>query len=240
MEQQAVRHAEERIRTELLPGLRLESGSLRHPVQARDIPPGWELLGCGNYAAVLAHPELEGLAVKVYAPDREGWEDEVEVYRKLGEHPAYGRCYASGEHEGARYLLLKRLRGVTLYRCLLEGLVIPERAIADVDEALAYAASRGLNPHDVHGKNVMVSDGRGIVVDVSDFLKPEPCSMWRDLKRAYYGLYRPLLSKPDRSLRIPPWMMNGIRLGYRLVRRQSGRRPKGAPTRRSSRGTPPE
>jgi len=55
-------------------------------------------------------------------------------------------------------------------------------------------------PHDVHGRNVMMLSGRGLVVDVSDFLDEETCSKWNDLK-AYYWLYRPLFS-PFR-LRVP-------------------------------------
>lgn len=50
-----------------------------------------------------------------------------------------------------------------------QGILITEQAIRDIDIALDYARSRGLHPHDVHAKNVMVNDGRGLIVDVSDF-----------------------------------------------------------------------
>jgi hypothetical protein len=46
--------------------------------------------------------------------------------------------------------------------------------------------SRGLFPHDVHGRNVMMLNQRGVVVDVSDFLHEEPCKAWYHLKKAYY------------------------------------------------------
>ncbi|MEK8130667.1 hypothetical protein WMW72_22425 [Paenibacillus filicis] len=75
-----------------------------------------------------------------------------------------------------------------------------------------------MNPHDVHGKNVMLQDGRGKVVDVSDFLKQEPCQMWDDLKGAYGRFYRPWLSR----LPIPEALLNTVRRGYR-VWRKSGR-----------------
>lgn len=99
-----------------------------------------------------------------------------------------------------------------------KGIKIPEKVIKDIDEALEYARERGLNPHDVHGKNVMLdANGRGIVVDVSDFLKEEPCRMWYDLKKAYYKIYLPYLH--DKPYPIPDLLLNGIRKAYRIIRR---------------------
>ena len=203
----------ERIEHELLPSLRLVSVDPHEPVVAQHVPAPWRLLGCGNYAAVLAHPSHPDVVVKVYAPGRPGLEAEVEVYRRLGRHPAYSECV----HAGDGYLVLRRLHGVTLYDGVHRGLPIPEQVIRDIDEALAYARGRGLHPHDVHGRNVMMQDGRGLVVDVSDFLDREDCSKWRDLKAAYYRLYRPLLL-PLR-LRVPYAVLDVVRAGYRLFRR---------------------
>ena len=203
----------ERIEHELLPRLRVESIDPHHPVVAHHVPAPWQLLGSGNYAVVLGHPSYSALVVKVYAPGRPGLEAEVEVYRRLGNHPAYSQCLRAGDG----YLVLRRLRGVTLYDCVHRGLPIPEQVIQDIDEALEYARSRGLHPHDVHGRNVMVQDGRGLVVDVSDFLEQEDCSKWRDLKAAYYRFYRPLFM-PLR-LRVPYFVLDLVRAGYRLFRR---------------------
>jgi hypothetical protein len=203
----------ERVERELLPALRLESVDPRDPVVPRHVPAPWRVLGAGNYAAVLAHPEHPALVVKVYAPGRPGLEAEAEVYARLGRHRAYSAC----AHVGRGYLVLERLHGVTLYDAVHRGLPIPERVVRDIDEALAYARSRGLHPHDVHGRNVMMRDGRGLVVDVSDFLEREDCSKWRDLRRGYYGVYRPLLM-PLR-LRVPYAVLDLVRAGYRLFRR---------------------
>lgn len=87
------------------------------------------------------------------------------MYRRLGKHPAFSECL----HVGDVYLVLRRLSGVTLYDCVRRAIPIPRQVIEDIDDALAYAVQKGLYPHDVHGKNVMMKDGRGIVVDVSDF-----------------------------------------------------------------------
>jgi hypothetical protein len=205
-----------RIYEELLPGFRVESVDPHDPVVVSSIPLPWKVLGRGNYAAVVVHPDHPDRVAKLYAPGREGWEEEVEVYRRLGNHPAYSQCLHS--NEAHRFLILRRLYGKTLYECVMKGIRIPKQAMEDVDEALEYARERGLHPHDVHGKNIMLSpEGRGVVVDVSDFLKDEPCNMWRDLKRAYYRIYVPFMY--NRPPAVPNAVMNGVRKGYRFIRR---------------------
>lgn len=198
---------------DLLPALRLQSVSPDDPVVAHHVPAPWHLLGSGNYAAVLYHPDFADAVVKVYAPGRPGFDEEVEVYRRLGEHHAYSRCL----HAGNGFLILQRLHGVTLYDAVHRGLPIPEQVIEDIDEALEYARSRGLHPHDVHGRNVMMQDGRGLVVDVSDFLKEEDCSKWSDLRKAYYRLYRPVFMQL--RMRVPYVLLDLVRAGYRGFRR---------------------
>jgi hypothetical protein len=199
----------------LMPHLMVESDDPHDPVIIKRKPEPWIILGAGNYAAVLIDPDYKEWVVKVYAPGRPGLEQEVEVYRRLGSHHAYSQCL----HDGDRYLILKRLTGITLYNCIRRGIRIPKQVIRDIDEALAYAVTKGLNPHDVHAKNVMMKDGRGIVVDVSDFLKNEPCTMWDDLKRAYNRLYIGPLTR----LPVPECILNFIRKGYRILKKRRWR-----------------
>ncbi|MBD2627038.1 serine/threonine protein kinase [Trichormus variabilis] len=199
------------IHQELIPQLIVESVHPHNPAQVRHLPPPWQLLGTGNYAAVVYHPEYPDLVVKVYATGRPGFEEELEVYRRLGYHPAFSECFYAQEG----LLVLKRLYGVTLYDCLHRGLRIPPQVIRDIDSALDYARTRGLLPHDVHGKNVMMFEGRGIVVDISDFLHQERCSKWDNLKKAYYCLYLPILY-PLR-LRVPYSLLDTVRKTYRFV-----------------------
>ena len=183
-----------------------------NPVVVSQVPQPWQLLGRGNYAAVFVHPDYEDVVVKIYGIEKLGWTEEVEVYRRLGDHPAFSQClYAE-----ANWLVLKRLRGVTLYDCLHLGLNIPPKVIQDIDRALEYACSKGLTPHDVHGRNVMMSEDKGLVVDVSDFLEPSPCWAWQDLKKAYYLLYRPLFSW--HRLSVPYFMLDSVRGSYRFYR----------------------
>lgn len=204
----------ESVRQELLPGLRIESTAPHHdPVAVRRVPAPWELVGRGNYAAVLCHPGRPDLVAKVYATGRPGMAEEAEVYRRLGPHPAFSECL----HAGEGFLVLRRLRAETLYDCLRLGLPVPERVIEDVDRALLYARGRGLRPHDVHARNVMVREGRGLVVDVSDFLREEACPAWDDTKRFYHWLYAPLLR--PLGLRVPRPALEAARRLHRRFRR---------------------
>lgn len=199
------------IYQQLLPSLQIESINPLNPIKVNHLPQPWQLLGAGNYAAVVYHPDYPDLVVKIYAPGRPGYEEEVEVYRRLGSHPAFSECLYAKDN----FLVLKRLYGTTLYDCMHLGLRIPKQVIQDIDAALQYAQSRGLYPHDVHGRNVMMSQGRGLVVDISDFLHQEACSKWQDLKRAYYWIYLPVLS-PLR-LRLSYSTLDMVRKVYRLV-----------------------
>lgn len=201
------------IYKELLEELRLESLDSHEPVVVFKFPHPWQLLGAGNYAAVFCHPDYPDHVVKVYAPGRPGLEEEAEVYCRLGKHPGFSECFYVGEN----FLVLKRLYGITLYDCLHRGIRIPKQVIRDVDRALEYARDRGLSPHDVHGRNVMMANGRGLIVDVSDFLHEDPCSAWRDLKRAYYWVYVPFIAVL--RLRVPYGLLNWVRRGYRVLRR---------------------
>ena len=65
---------------QLLPSLQIESVNPRNPIKVSYLPEPWRLLGKGNYAAVVYHPNHPESVVKIYAPGRPGYEEEVEVY----------------------------------------------------------------------------------------------------------------------------------------------------------------
>lgn len=192
--------------------VKITSAQPYNPVIVSQIPQPWQLLGTGNYAAVFTHPEYEDVVVKIYGMGKLGWTEEVEVYRRLGFHPAFSECLDAE----ANWSVLKRLEGITLYDCLHLGLKIPPQVIEDIDRALEYARSKSLTPHDVHGRNVMMSEGEGLVVDISDFLDSSPCWAWKDLKKAYYWLYQPLFSW--HRLPVPYWLLDSVRSIYRFYR----------------------
>jgi hypothetical protein len=74
------------INNELVENITIKSIDPYDPVKVNNIPKGWKLIGRGNFAAVFTHATLDGMVVKVYAENREGIKEEIEVYQKLGEH----------------------------------------------------------------------------------------------------------------------------------------------------------
>jgi hypothetical protein len=197
----------------LLKGLDIKSEYPHDPIRVKKAPWEWKCIGTGNYAAVFVHKQYKDWVVKVYARDIEGLAKEAEVYEKLGVHPAYSVLV----HKGSYYLVLQRLKGITLYDAFHKGIRIPESVIRDINAALDYARERGLNPYDVHGKNVMMKDGKGYVVDVSDFYKTGEDTKWRDLVKAYYKIYIPFLYK--HPVRVPYALLDVVRHAYRIYKR---------------------
>ena len=202
-----------KVEGELLPQLHIYSADPGDPIVVEDMPDPWQVLGTGNFAAVFCHPDFKDFVLKIYAPGRPGLKAEARIYRKIGRHQAYSECY----HVGKNYLVLKRISGTTFYDCVKDGIFIPEKAIIDIEKALKYAKTQGLFPHDVHGKNVMVVNGRGVVVDIGDFYKKIYCPMWRDLKGAYYKVYMPLFSRY--CVKMPAFVLEILRRGYRIYRK---------------------
>ena len=198
--------------TRLASSVKIESIKPYNPVEVAKTPLPWQLLGRGNYAAVFTHSDYPNVVIKIYALNRLGWVEEVEAYKRLGEHPSFSQCLYAKDN----WLILKRLHGITLYDCMHLGIKIPRQVIQDIDLALDYSKSKGLTPHDVHGRNVMMSKDKGLVVDISDFLDASPCRAWQDLKQAYYCLYLPFFSW--HQLPVPYWFLDGVRNIYRYYR----------------------
>ncbi|PLS16771.1 serine/threonine protein kinase [Bacillus sp. M6-12] len=197
------------IERELLYKVHLTSEHDFDPIKVDNVPEQWKCIGAGNYAAVFLHLNYEEWVVKVYSRDVKALKKEVHVYQKLGSHPAYSELIGFGD----RYLILKRLKGITLYDAVHKGKRIPQGVIKDVNKALDYARTQGLNPYDVHGKNVMMKDGRGYVVDISDFYKEGIDKKWDDLETAYNKIYKHTLYLFP--IKIPYFILDLVRYGYR-------------------------
>ena len=201
----------ENIYKHLIPQFHIESVDPHNPVEVHYLPEPWQLIGKGNYAAVVFHPDYPEQVVKMYAPGRPGFEEEWEVYKRLGSHPAFSECLYAQES----FLVLKRLHGTTLYDCMHFGKRIPPRVIQDIDNALDYARNRSLFPHDIHGRNVMMYQGRGLVVDISDFLHRDKCLKWNHLKKAYYWIYLPIFY--PLAIPVPYPVLDFVRKTYRKL-----------------------
>jgi predicted Ser/Thr protein kinase len=201
------------IGNELLPNIQLSTEDPFDPIIVKNFSNTWKTIGSGNYAGVFLHQSNPKWVVKVYGRKPEDLKKEVDVYKKLGKHESFSSLIDYGDN----YLILKRIDGMNLFDAVVKGKRIPETVIQDVDEGIAYARSVGLNPFDVHGKNVVMSDGRGYIVDVSDFYKQGKCRKWDDLKKAYYKIYLPFIYKFHPP--IPFFIVNSVRKGYRLYRK---------------------
>jgi hypothetical protein len=190
----------------LLKKIRIEANPDNQPVSVVSVPPPLTVVGTGTDAVVVRHPDFPRLAFKVYAEGRsQSRENEYAAYRRLGRSPYFPVCYGKGSF----YLVLSYEEGPTLYDCLVKGIPIPEQAIDDVEKARDYARQAGLNPRDIHLKNVLLQQGRAKLLDVSEYVKPGNDGRWDHLVQAYRKFY-PLIA----GRKIPVWLIEMVKKTY--------------------------
>lgn len=175
-------------------------------VAIRWIPPELNLIGIGTDAVVVQSPDQKERAFKVYAPERlYKKEIEFDVYQRIGTSPYYCQCFRQREHS----IELSYEEGPTLYECLERGIIIPGQVIADVEAARSYVISIGLNPRDIHLKNVLLQQGRAKIIDVSEYKKPGNDGRWDYLVQGYREFYHLVKGK-----KIPAWLMELVKKTY--------------------------
>lgn len=176
------------------------------PVSIEGVADGFRCIGVGTDAAVFQSMSNPGYAFKIYAEGKKDkLEAEVEVYSRLGSSPYFSECYGATD----RLLVLKFEEGLTLFDCLLQGIRVPEQVIKDVENARAYVREKGLNPRDIHLKNILLQDGRAKLLDVSEYIKPGNDFRWEHLYKAYREYYPLIDGKP-----MPFWLLDTIRKWY--------------------------
>lgn len=189
-----------------LAGIKVMANPDNEPVTIEGVAEGLRCVGVGTDAAVFQPLSAPDYAFKLYA---EGKKDklqaEAEVYRKLGASPLFTACFGATD----RFLVLKFEEGPTLFDCLLQGIHVPEQVIRDVEEARGYVRGKGLNPRDIHLKNILLQDGRAKLLDVSEYIKPGNDFRWEHLKKAYEEYYPVFDGKP-----VPFWLLDTIRKWY--------------------------
>ena len=128
-------------------------------------------LGRGGMGVVYLARDLRldrGVAIKVIAASqldearRERFLREARVVARL-DHPSIVAVYDVGEHDGAPFLVMPRVPGVTLRELLAKNDLTLQEALdlgAQVAGALAYAHARDVVHRDVKPENVLV-EGRG-------------------------------------------------------------------------------
>ncbi|MCP3031328.1 serine/threonine protein kinase [Halobacillus sp. A1] len=152
------------------------------------VPNEFTLIGQGRSAAVFRMEGSPDYAVKVFYPEfKQLAHQEAAVYERLSHNKYYPELVEVGEG----YLVLEYLNGMTFYECLVAGIPITPLMVAMVDDALGYARSQGLNPSDIHLKNIMLTNNNQIkVIDVVRFTQDKDCPHWSDLKKAYFTYYQ--------------------------------------------------
>lgn len=170
-------------------------------------------IGVGTDAAVFQSVHQPKYAFKIYAEDkRDKVAIESSVYQTLGDVSYFPHCFATTE----KGLVLSYEAGKTLYDCIVEGIHIPARVVDAVEEARDYIRSRGLNPRDIHLKNIILQDGQVKIIDVSEYQKTGDDFRWEHLQKAYKQYYHLIDGRA-----VPLWLVEAIRKRYNQQRRQS-------------------
>ncbi|OCS84577.1 serine/threonine protein kinase [Caryophanon tenue] len=156
------------------------------PVQIKGDAPQLTCMGVGTDAAVFRSTSAPQYVYKVYAQEEvRKAAIEAAVYAQLGDAPYFATCVAATD----TFLVLSYEPGKTLYHCLLEGIHIPKSVIEDVEEARDYIRSKGLNPRDIHLKNIVLQNGKAKILDVSEYVVDGNDFRWDYLKQGYAQYY---------------------------------------------------
>lgn len=163
-------------------------------------------IGIGTDAAVFQSLSAPAYAFKLYAKDKiDKVKVEANVYQILGDSPFFPTCFASYDE----YLVLSYEKGKTLFDCILQGIHIPEQVVKDVEVAREYVRNKGLNPRDIHLKNIILQNGRAKIIDVSEYTMPGNDFRWEHLKKGYEQYYHLIDGNS-----VPFWLVETIRKWY--------------------------
>lgn len=186
--------------------IRVFSNPHNAPVTISGESANLKCIGIGTDAAVFQPLSAPSYVFKLYAEDKKAKvKIEANIYAQLGESPFFPTCFAVYDH----CLVLSFENGKTLHDCVLQGIHIPPRAIADVEEARIYITSKGLNPRDIHLKNILLQNGHAKIIDVSEYIIPGNDFRWEYLRLGYEQYYHLIDSKA-----VPSWLVTTIQKWY--------------------------
>lgn len=121
------------------------------------IPDQLKLIGVGRSAAAFKIRN-EDKVIKVFFPNHHDKAHvEALAYEKVKGLEHFPRLYEKGRN----YIVIDYIEGMTLFDHLVTGTYVKEAYIREVDAALESAKQRGLNPVDIHLRNIIVSTRRG-------------------------------------------------------------------------------
>ena len=137
-------------------------------------------------------------------------QEETEIYKTLQDVSYFPKIYDNGDN----YIVIDYIDGFTLFECLQKGNAITTWHINEIDKALSLALSRGLNPSDIHLRNIMITTKNEIkLIDVARFKQAKECNQWHDLKLAYRHFY----SKKIFPKKVPALLLNCMAFVYKKL-----------------------
>lgn len=145
-----------------------------------------KLIGTGRSAFVF-RIKSSSKAIKVFFPEFTFIaKEEAEIYKALQDISYFPTIYETGQN----YIVMDYIEGRTLFECINHGIPITSSHISEIDAALSLALNKGLNPSDIHLRNIFITPNDEIkLIDVARFRQTKDCTQWSDLKLAYNLLY---------------------------------------------------
>lgn len=172
------------------------------------------LAGVGRSAFVFKIQHTNKV-IKVFFPEHQHLaKEEAEVYKDIQHIDYYPVLY----EVGMNYIVIDYIDGYTFFECLTKGIEITEEEIKKVDLALTLARKQGLNPSDIHLRNILITSTKEIIlIDVARFRQLKTCNQWLDLKIAFYRFY----TKRFFPKKIPAFILNCIAALYKFFHRKN-------------------
>ena len=167
-----------------------------------------KLVGTGRSAFVF-RINTSSKAIKIFFPDFTYIaKEEAEIYKVLQDIPYFPTIFDSG----LNYIVMDYIEGRTLFECVNQGIPITTDHIKEIDAALLLASNKGLNPSDIHLRNIFITSNNNIkLIDVARFRQTKNCTQWSDLKSAYLLYYK----KRIFPKKIPATIMNTVAFIYK-------------------------
>lgn len=145
-----------------------------------------KLVGKGRSAFVFKIMATN-VVIKIFFPDYTFIaKEEATIYQELKGIPYFPKLYDSG----LNYIVIDYIKGLTLFECITYGRIITSAHIKEIDHAISLARNLGLNPSDIHLRNIFITRNNEIkLIDVARFRQKKDCRQWENLKKAYYQFY---------------------------------------------------
>ncbi len=170
--------------------------------------PSLTLIGTGRSAFVFkVRPSTK--VIKVFFPAFTYIaKEEAEIYKVLQDVEYFPSIYEAG----LNYLVMDYIDGNTLFDCLTLGRIITLDHINEIDYALSLASNLGLNPSDIHLRNILITSAGEIkLIDVARYRQLKNCRQWSDLKKAHHHFY----NNRFKSKKIHPFFLNSVAFLYK-------------------------